>query len=256
MKTKIVILILMMSLALMLCACNADTANPTSPANPNTSSMAADSDSELEEVISNYARESFDTNNYTFEILERSKDHCTAEIAAVYEYPTFIETVFAQIELCKDTENKPWRYVSNSRDIKYREIDFSPMNGVWDATYTHPSTYLTENNIPYTFTFANAGKIRIEDGVASTTTIDVQHGLDEIWNSYLAPEWASDYPNGFDYESGKMEIQYVEGGGYYVITFNELNASKMFDSPAQIRIDERQIIFYDTLVAKACRLSR
>lgn len=253
MKTKIFILALMMILTLMLCACSADAATPVTP---NAGSMAVASDSELEEVISNYAKESFDTNNYTFEILERSKDHCTAEIAAVYEYPTFIETVFAQIELCKDSENQPWRYVSNSRDVKYREIDFSPLNGVWNATYSHPSTYLTENNIPYTFTFSNAGKIRIEDGVASTTTIDVQHGLDEIWNSYLAPEWASDYPNGFDYESGKMEIRYERSGLYYVITFDELNASKMFDGSAQIRIDERQVIFYDALVARECRLSR
>lgn len=250
MKTKIFILALMMILTLMLCACSADIATP------NTGSMTADSDSELEEVISNYAKESFDTDNFTFQIMEYSKDYCIAEIAAVYEYPTFIETVFAQIELCKDTENQPWRYVSNSRDVKYREIDFSPLNGVWNATYSHPSTYLTENDIPYTFTFSNAGKIRIEDEIASTATIDVQHGLDEIWNSYLAPEWASDYPNGFDYESGKMEIRYECSGLYYVITFDELNASKMFDGSAQIRIDERQIIFYDALVARDCRLSR
>ena len=253
MKTKIIVLALMMTLALVLCACSADTAIP---ATPNTGSMADVSDRELEEVICNYAEKTFDTYSYAFQILECSEDHCTVEITAEYEYPTFIETVFAQIELCKDTANAPWRYISNSYDVKYREIDFSPMNGVWNATYTHPSTYLTANNIPYTFTFANAGKIRIEDGVASTTTVNVQHGLDEIWNSHLAPEWASDYPNGFDYESGTMEIRYERSGLYYVITFNELNASKMFGSPAQIRIDERQIIFYDALVARECRLSR
>ena len=248
MKTKFFVFILVI-MTLLLCACSAETATP------NGGSMIT-ADSELEAVISNYAEDTLNTDKYSFTILEYGENHCTTEITAVYEYPTFIETVFAQIELCKDTENTPWRYISSSYDVKYREIDFSPMNGVWNATYSHPSTYLTENDIPYTFTFSNAGKIRIENDTASTATVNMQHGLDEIWNSYLAPEWAGDYPNGIDYESGKMEIRYEKSGLYYVITFEESNADKMFNNPAQIRIDERQIIFYDTLVARDCRLSR
>lgn len=248
MKTKIFILLLMMTFALMLCACGGKTSA--------SSTHDAVFTHEIESATGRFVRNTFDTSNYSVQILETSKNLCLVEVTAVCEYDTYIETIVGEIEILYSEDNQTWQHYSRSYRELHREFDFSPLNGTWNAKYVHPSNYLLENDIPYTFTFSNAGVIVEKDGIKSKTTITVDHELNQVWHQYLNPEYIDTVPNGTNYESGEMEITYVESGGYFLIEFEETDIDKMFDSPCQLRIDYRQIIFQDALVAWDCRLSK
>lgn len=180
----------------------------------------------------------------------------TVQIKVETQYPAYIDRIQAVCELYWDPWDEIWRYTQYSFNETDREFDFSPLNGVWNAKYSHNSTLLTQDDIPYTFTFSNAGTIKVKDGVYSTTTVNVQHELNELWSQYLNPEWISSVPNGTNYESGKMEIVYESSGQYFLIKFDETNVGKMFDGKAELRIDYRQIIYKDNLMARDCKLSK
>lgn len=214
------------------------------------------SDREIIEAASLAIENMDNIDRHEIEIIEKKKDSCTVKVRLTEENSTYIETSIGQMELRKDTKSGTWSYVKNSYEEDVREIDFSPLNGTWTAKYDHPSNYLTENKIPFSFTFSDAGVIQIKNGISTTTTVKVKHDLNQLWDKYLNPTWKDIVPRGTNYETGTMEIVYEKSGLYFLIEFDETNVDKMFDSPCQLRIDYRQIIFYDALVANNCRLTK
>lgn len=142
-----------------------------------------------------------------------------------------------------------WEADGQTFRIVEQTVDFSPLDGTWNGVYSHPSTYLSRNDIPYTITFSNAGKAVLDSTGEVNASVTVQHTLNDLWNTYQTDNY------NVNYESGKMSIHRTEYG-YYQIEFQEINIEGIFEHPCKVKIYSNSICFEDALVARSAFLNK
>ena len=174
---------------------------------------------------------------------------CPVEIRR--EYKAYIETIVERYELSWSVSSEQWGYLSKERVS--HQYDFSPIDGKWNAVFSHSTAILTKDDIPFSITFSHAGVIKEENDVYTTASVDVQHELNQIWQKYLNPELAETY--GYRdsvFDSGKMEIVHDPYKGF-VIQFFEVNGD--YKNPQVIYLGQEKLTF-DGWTCRDCVLSK
>lgn len=174
----------------------------------------------------------------------------------------YIHTVFGECALEYLCYSEEWSIQRGSYLEKSKEVDFSPLNGTWNAVYKHSSRVLTKKDIPFTFTFSDAGKIKVENNNYSSTTVTVNHQLNDIYEDYInpeftgdnLPEWGNSYAKGVRYDIGKMDIRHNRSD-CYVIEFEMVLINKDEHIPCSLEIYSDRIIFTQ-MHGDICRLTK
>lgn len=161
----------------------------------------------------------------------------------------YIEEQSVEIAMNWKVPAEMWEADSQTFRILEQTVDFSPLNGTWNGVYSHPSTYLSRNDIPYSITFSKAGKVILDSSGEVNAPVSVQHTLNDIWNTYQTDDY------NVNYESGKMNIRRADYG-YYLIEFNETNIEGIFEHPCKVKIYSDAICFEDALVANSVFLHK
>lgn len=188
--------------------------------------------------------------------------HFQAQLTATETNYAYIHTVYGECTLEYVCYNEEWRIQRGSYLEKSEEVDFSPLNGTWNAKYRHSSRVLTKDDIPFTFTFSNAGKIKVDSGNYSSTTVTVNHQLNDIYKDYInpeftgsnQPEWGNSYVKGVRFDTGKMEIRHNRSD-CYVIDFEMVLINKDEHIPCSLEI-YRDTIIFTRMNADVCCLTR
>lgn len=161
----------------------------------------------------------------------------------------YIEEQSAEMTMHWSVPDEAWQADGQTFRILEQAVDFSPLNGTWIGVYSHPSTYLRKSDIPFSITFSNAGKVKLDSIGEVNAPVTVQHILNELWNTYQTDNY------NVNYESGKMSI-HETGYGYYQIEFEETNVEGIFEHPCKVKIYSDAICFEDALVAKSAYLHK
>lgn len=172
-----------------------------------------------------------------------------AEILITEPQLAYIEEQSAVITMNWSVPEEAWQADGQSFRVLKQTVDFSPLNGTWNGVYSHPSTYLSRNDIPYSVTFSNAGKVILDGTGEVNAPVTVQHTLNDLWNTYQTDNYD------VHYESGKMSI-HKTSYGYYQIEFEETNIEGIFEHPCKVKIYSDAICFEDALVAKSVFLHK
>lgn len=173
----------------------------------------------------------------------------TAGVVITQPSLTYIEETSAQITLNWSVPEEAWQADGQSFQVLEQAVDFSPLNGTWHGVYSHPSTYLSENDIPFTITFSSAGRAVLDSSGRVNATVTVQHTLNDLWNTYQTDQY------NVHYESGSMNISRTSYG-YYQIEFDETNTKGVFKHPCKVKIHSDEIWFEDALVGKGVSLQK
>lgn len=194
---------------------------------------------------------------------DKKSQTARATVQITVAYPMFTEFITTDYDLQWDSREERWKNpdfpIAEDMTVEY---DLSPLNGTWNAVYSHPSNYLVKDVIPYTFTFSKAGRFLEKDGEVSVGTVMVQHGLNELWENNLNPETTQrHFPAGVNYESGEMTIckETYMRPPEFVIYFRETNVKRTFtdESVGELIIRYDSIVYKDALaLADACELTR
>lgn len=250
---KLFILIVTIGILFSLCACGKTN---------DISSLAQG----IKHAADQYIHTNFAAEIHNIRILETAPRSCKVELSFSRENLTYIDNIVAEIYLSQDSESKEWFVSPNSFKEKSREIDFSPLNGKWNAIYYHGSNYLTKDKIPYTFNFSKAGTISGKGNTFSVGSINVDHELNDIWTEYLNPnpDLTKGMSGPMSYETGKMDIRYAgigtsifyEKTPKFTITFSETTNSSFFKSDCVIEIYADKIVFSDGHGARDTKLSK
>lgn len=173
----------------------------------------------------------------------------TAGVVITQTNLTYIEETSAQITLNWRVPEEAWQADSQSFQVLEQAVDFSPLNGTWHGVYSHPSTYLSANDIPFTVTFSNAGRAVLDNSGRLNTAVTVQHTLNDLWNTYQTDQY------NVHYESGSMNISRTSYG-YYQIEFDETNTKGVFKHPCKVKIHSNEIWFEDAMVGNDTALQK
>ncbi len=172
---------------------------------------------------------------------------CTGTIEQAYEM--FIESREDSYNVHWNLSREQWELDDRIDNISHT-YDFSPINGVWEAVFTHNTAILLADDIKYTYTFSNAGTIFEKSGAYTTTTVDVDHGLNELWDSNVNMDLPANADSYF--ETGTMDIKQVPGNGFEIEFYQHTGD---YLNPYLIHIYQEKITL-DGWTCRDCNLTR